>query len=318
MSGSVLLETSLDSVAESDRIDVWRQACAEALLGDLVCPTGRASPTLGGTMRRRWVDDVLFVEWESTGFASRYWPDSPANDYIGFGVYSSSYRERLTMRDDRIINAWGTTYLWDNARVREFEQIGMGRSCIVYVPRAALRAGGSRMTACLDLVNQPDAPSARLLKVLVEALGDERDRIDPSQAVAIRNSLLELISQLAKEGVPASSAAVSPAMRQSIEAWIERRIHLGPISPAEAAAVHGISVRSLHRLFQDSDDSFRSIVRAARIARARRDVMESGDTFQAIALRWGFSDASHFCREFRRTYARTPRDLRAETRAFAE
>ena len=104
MKSSVLVETTLDTVPESDRIDAWRDACSEALLGDLVWPT-RPGANLRGTLRRRWIDDLLFVEWESNGFGARYWPNSPANDYIGFGVYPVDYEERLTMRDERKLTA---------------------------------------------------------------------------------------------------------------------------------------------------------------------------------------------------------------------
>jgi AraC-like DNA-binding protein len=314
MKSSVLVATTLDTVPESDRIDAWRDACSEALLGDLVWPT-RPGANLRGTLRRRWIDDLLFVEWESNGFGARYWPNSSANDYIGFGVYPADYEERLTMRDERKLTAWGATYLWDNARVREFEQVGGGRSCIIFVPRDAVRAGGSRMAGGVDLVIRPSTPAARLLAAMVGTLHDEPEHIEPAQAVAIRNSLLELICRVPAESCPSSNAAVSGTMRHSIETWIERRIHLGPVPPTEAALAHGISLRSLYRLFEDSDESFRSVVQAARVSRARRDVIETMDSFQSIAMRWGFSDASHFSRELRRTYGKTPRELRADSAA---
>lgn len=308
---SSVAATNLSTVPFDDRVDVWRRLCSESLIGDVAWPTRTNPDQFDGYISRRWIEDLLFVEYASSGFGARYRPDSPANDYIGFGVSPASYGERLTMRDSSVVNLWGTAYMWANSSVREYEQIGSGHSLILYVPREALRAVGVRSVGNIDMMAELDTPTTRMLSVMLAALRDETEIVNPAEAIALRNSLLELTSRVAAErDLSTSTAAVSAAMKQSIMAWIDRRLQFGPVSPAEAAAEHGISVRSVHRLFEDGNGSFSATVRAARLAHARRDVVDSADSFQVIAMRWGFSDASHFSREFRKTYGVAPRDLR--------
>nr|WP_237421915.1 helix-turn-helix transcriptional regulator [Gordonia sp. SID5947] len=100
-------------------------------------------------------------------------------------------------------------------------------------------------------------------------------------------------------------------MRQRVENWVNGRLPFGPISPSDAAAAHGISVRSLHRLFDGPGRSFGSMVRSARLECARQELLTSMSTVQHIAARWGYSDMSHFGREFKRTYGMTTTEFRA-------
>jgi AraC-like DNA-binding protein len=252
------------------------------------------------------------VQYESSGYGAKYRTDSHANDYIGFGISPIGYGERLTKRDSSVVSLWGTYHMWANSCVRDYEQIGSGRALTLFVPRHALKAVGARAVDSLDLVSDLDTPTMRILRVMLQALRREGEALDGGEAVALRNSLLELTSRVAEHrDMPTETAAVSAAMRQSIVTWIGTRVHLGPVSPIEAAAAHGISVRSLHRLFEGGG-SFSALVRSARLSRARQDVIDTTDLLQTIAVRWGFSDASHLCREFRKAYGSSPRELRME------
>lgn len=316
MKSSVVVETSLDAVHGSNRVDAWQQMCGEALIADRVWPAKRTPDELSGTIRRRWIDDILFVEFECTGFGAMYRTDSVANEYFGFGVSPDTYGERLVLRDSRVFDLWSTAYAWANAEVREYVQLSPGRQLIVYVPRTAMRAAGGRVADRVDLIAQPKTPSVRLLTGMLETLRRETGRLDSKEAVAIRNSLVELMARVLRDEAPDTNAAVSGVMRANIERWIGRNVHLGSasVSAESAAQVHGISLRSLYRLFEATDDSFSSVVRSARISRARSDVIEARDSFQTIAMRWGFADASHFSREFRRHFGVTPREVRAGVR----
>ncbi|GAA2882344.1 hypothetical protein GCM10020220_085800 [Nonomuraea rubra] len=110
-----------------------------------------------------------------------------------------------------------------------------------------------------------------------------------------RNIVVELLAQRGAESIARpSGAAVSEGMRLSVSRWIDDHVHLGQVLPAQAAEQHGISVRSLHRLFADSGESFGSLVRRRRLERACRDLLHTDDMVQTIAMRWGYADASHF------------------------
>jgi AraC-like DNA-binding protein len=268
-----------------------------------------------GTIHRRWIDDLLIVDFESSGFGARFHLDSAANDYVGFGISPKTYGECVTLRNDRVVDSWRTEYFWDNAAIREYVQLGPGRTCLVFIPRSTISANSRRLRLNPDLRDNSSAlvPAARMLKAMVASLRDHHGLIEPRDAVGIRNAMVELVGRLAvRAEPPMSNAAVSSAMRHSVETWIDRQLASGPVTTTAAAGAHGISERSLHRLFEGTGTTFASLVRSARVARARADVIGGGDSFQAIAMRWGFSDASHFSREFRRFHGMSPREARAE------
>jgi AraC family transcriptional regulator, positive regulator of tynA and feaB len=53
------------------------------------------------------------------------------------------------------------------------------------------------------------------------------------------------------------------------------------------------------------------VVRVRRLAKARRDLMKSGEPISTIAHRWRFSDSSHFSKAFKAHYGVSPSEYRA-------
>lgn len=98
--------------------------------------------------------------------------------------------------------------------------------------------------------------------------------------------------------------------------FIRRELGEADLSPAKVAKELRISVRTLHALFEHSEQSFAAWVRQERIERCAADLRNPCDkrTISEIAFRWGFSDSSHFSRVFKSAFGRSPRDFRHEKR----
>jgi transcriptional regulator GlxA family with amidase domain len=72
-----------------------------------------------------------------------------------------------------------------------------------------------------------------------------------------------------------------------------------------------MSVRALHALFEDVDASVARLVRSERLARCLEDLQRrNGGSVTDIAFRWGFCDAAHFSRVFKREFDATPSEVR--------
>lgn len=79
--------------------------------------------------------------------------------------------------------------------------------------------------------------------------------------------------------------------------------------PLIAGAV-GLSPRYLHRLFVDEPMQLMQWIWNERLERCLEALREgSGRSISAIAYSWGFNDASHFSRAFRKRYGVCPRDI---------
>ncbi|MFE9927140.1 helix-turn-helix domain-containing protein [Streptomyces sp. NPDC005774] len=100
-----------------------------------------------------------------------------------------------------------------------------------------------------------------------------------------------------------------------IHAFIQQHLGDPDLSPGAIAAAHHISLRSLHRLFQDQDTGVAGWIRARRLERCRRDLADPGlrsRPVRAIAAHWGLADPAHFSRAFRAAYGLSPQDYRRQ------
>jgi AraC-like DNA-binding protein len=100
-------------------------------------------------------------------------------------------------------------------------------------------------------------------------------------------------------------------MRAEIRRYCRTHLQDPLLGPASIARAYAMSVRALHALFEDADTSVAGLVRAERLARCLEDLQRpNGGSVTDIAFRWGFCDAAHFSRVFKREFGATPSEVR--------
>ncbi|WP_225994140.1 AraC-like ligand-binding domain-containing protein [Actinomadura rudentiformis] len=105
------------------------------------------------------------------------------------------------------------------------------------------------------------------------------------------------------------------ALLVRVHAFIDQHLSDPELSPQTIAAAHHISLRSLHRLFQTQDSTIAGWIRDRRLERCRCDLsdpMLADRPINAIAARWGFTNAAHFTRAFQAAYGLRPNDYRRQ------
>jgi AraC-like DNA-binding protein len=120
----------------------------------------------------------------------------------------------------------------------------------------------------------------------------------------------ELVRAAPFEGV---MAARLRAMRDDIAAHFRD----DTLSVVAVAARQRVTPRYVQMLFEREGTTFSQYVLGQRLACAHRmlsDLRRAGTTIAAIAFEAGFSDLSHFNRNFRRVYGATPSDVREAAR----
>ena len=93
------------------------------------------------------------------------------------------------------------------------------------------------------------------------------------------------------------------------------------LTPAMVAARAGVSVRTLHRAFQASGETFWNWIRDRRLDRCYAELttpIQSKRTITEVAFRWGFNELSTFDRNFRKRYGASPRNVRARAGGEAQ
>lgn len=103
------------------------------------------------------------------------------------------------------------------------------------------------------------------------------------------------------------------ALLARVNAFIDHNLGDPDLGPADIAAHHHISLRSLHTLFRQQGETVAASIRRRRLERCHADLTDlrlRRRSISAIAARWGFLRPADFSRAFRAKYGVAPRELR--------
>jgi AraC-like DNA-binding protein len=154
------------------------------------------------------------------------------------------------------------------------------------------------------------SPEARLLLAQLDVLGETAGTLTHKAAKRARNATLHLIRGILDTAL--SSEVRSSQMRSRAERYIDRHLRDPSLDPNTIAKGLGVSLRTLHRTFAESDESVMAYVRRRRRDHARIEMTthDSSVTITYLAARWQFADAAHFSRAFRQRFGLTPSQYR--------
>lgn len=112
-----------------------------------------------------------------------------------------------------------------------------------------------------------------------------------------------------------ASSRISPAqmLRAEILEYVRTNLADAQLTHAALAARFNLSARSLDRLFADEPFTLAEHIRALRLRAAHRDLLDPNlrpHTIAWLAGRWGFADAAHFSRSFKRAFGISPSEAR--------
>jgi AraC-like DNA-binding protein len=187
----------------------------------------------------------------------------------------------------------------------------------IRVPRRSLSACAGWFGAAPMRLVPGQTPALRLMTGYVRDALSEHVLSSASLTDAVAAHLTELIAlsldPASATAPPASLSGVRAARLAAVKADIGRQLTDGTLSAAALAARHGISVRYLHKLFEDEELTYSQYVLSQRLALAFRRLRHPGfatRTVSSIASDAGFGDLSYFNRAFRLRYGITPSQAR--------
>jgi AraC-like DNA-binding protein len=192
-------------------------------------------------------------------------------------------------------------------------------SLVVRVPWELLgvHAAQIRTLTALGIRGTGGFPRAAVafLRSLMDALEEGTLGADDSQNTV--DCVLDLVRGVYSGPVPGTAEPTRLRSRAEIllnvQSFIEANLGNPDLGPGEIASSCFISTRYLHKLFEAEGTSVCQWIRAARLERCRRDLVDPAlghQTILAIATRWGLPGPQHFSRLFRAAYACSPSELR--------
>jgi AraC-like DNA-binding protein len=194
----------------------------------------------------------------------------------------------------------------------------------IQLPREALPVHPSLLP---ELILRPIQGSSGvgglLQRFLLDLLrhSDEYQETDRSRLAGATLDLLgAVLAQETRQQESLAPEAQQRVLRQQVRAHIEQHLGDPGLTPSSIAAAHRISLRYLHRLFQEEPETVAESIRRARLERIHRDLADprlATRTIQSVAARWGFPEPTHFSRSFRAAYGTAPREHRQQARVGA-
>lgn len=147
-------------------------------------------------------------------------------------------------------------------------------------------------------------------------LAAEGAALDPQTRAKLGEQFMDILA-LALSGdpgaQPADEKAVQQARLRSVKAYIEANLSDPNLSLTLIATNNGISLRYLHQLFRQTDESVSEWLRLRRLQRCREllaSPRHATHSITEIAYSMGFSSSSHFSNLFRAQFGLRPSDAR--------
>jgi len=141
--------------------------------------------------------------------------------------------------------------------------------------------------------------------------------LGPSDAARLSTLTLDVLTAALATALDAQGLVPPHTRRRAlmarIHAFIRENLGDAQLTPDAIASAHHISLRYLHKLFQEDGHTVAGWVRRLRLEQCHRDLANprlAARPINAIGARWGFTNAAHFSQAFRTAYGISPRDFR--------
>ncbi|MFI0189527.1 helix-turn-helix domain-containing protein [Streptomyces sp. NPDC017082] len=303
------LVLSTDAVPVRDRPDRWRAALATALGPMAVTPRGGAP--LAGRISGGRLGRLPVCSLEADG--QRLSRRGPGGASVGLLVLTAGTVTLLQDGRSAVAGA-GDLLVYDTARPYALDFPERFACHVVHLPRRGLDVSDEELrSVTVSAVSGTQGIGAILGPYLTRLL-DPADSYGPAVAARLAAGVEDLFGTLvAERGRSGGADSGRSELVLRIREHIDRHLENPGLSPETVALAHHISVRYLHRLFEEEGITVARLVQRRRLEECARDLARGGRAAPAVAAvahRWGFVNPAHFSRAFRRAYGHSPREWR--------
>lgn len=280
--------------------------------GRLNLPESRAIDFFAHLILHR-LDDLFLINWRSDGVTGALERSSTKDHRMGLVAltYVTSGQIRISSGDHDVTIDHDMVAVIDCEIPWKFTVADRTRAQTLVIPLQALDEVSHEKFDSFAVVDS-SLPEVRLLTSQFGGLAETLDDLTPRTMMRARNSLLHLARAVIDAATPAEGSPLT-VLRARADQYIERHLLEASLGPSDIADAIGVSVRTIHRIFNLSGESVMAYVRRRRLHHARNELLaESNPTISSIATRWLFSDASHFTRVFRQHFGMPPNRYRDE------
>lgn len=158
--------------------------------------------------------------------------------------------------------------------------------------------------------------AGHLMINMIDTLIRDIGQLDPISFDAVAGSIVSILTaglRTLESGVEPAPSTLTAYHLERIRQHVLANLHDPSLSVQSTSAALRLSVSSLYRVFESQGTTLSEWIWNQRLDRCRRDLADpllANQSVIQIAFRWGFSDASHLSRAFKRAFGLSPRDFR--------
>lgn len=224
--------------------------------------------------------------------------------------------ESLVMQDSReaLLRA-GDLALYDTTRPYTLVSSEAARTAIIMFPREMFSLPSELVGQLTAVRFDRSQGLAASVSPFISQLMTQLDQFARPGGTRLPHNIVDLLGTMLVSELDFAPEEISHGgrlLRQIME-YVEEHLSDPELTPTRIAAAHFISPRYLQVLFQRNGATVSSWVREQRLERCQRDLTDpslGGESISVLAAKWGFFEASHFSRAFRRRFGMSPRELR--------
>ena len=308
----------VSGASTSRRLESWTEILADTHLAFDIDATARTPAKFDGAVTRRRIGELVLVDCAASPFRGHRGGSviggqrerEQSDEVLGFQFVCRGV-ETVREGSRQLALTAGDVVLWDGTLPTDVEIVESFYKRTLLFPRDRVLALCPRLGEVSAFPSLSQSGPARLLVRYMNALVAELPRLDSAASNAAANAALELLRAAIEPTLPPSRSVARAAMRSEIRRYVRTHLHEPALSPASIAQAYAMSVRALHALFEDADESVAGLVRSERLLRCLEDLQRpNAGSVTEIAFRWGFCDAAHFSRVFKREFGATPSEIR--------
>ncbi|GAA2385521.1 helix-turn-helix domain-containing protein [Streptomyces glaucosporus] len=305
------METVFDTAAlpVRDRVGAWVEVTALALVTTEFKVTHPSA--FGARLRATTLGAVQVTRMSYGPLVSRRTPalirrSDPEHYQVAL---VRSGRQGIEQARNRARLGPGDIVLYDSSRPFDAPVEagrGMSESVLLQFPKRLLPLPESKAARLLAVPLPGTRGVGRVLTRFVDTLTDESAGCTAHDRARLGHTALDLVTAVLAHHLDDTAAVPSRSPRHALflrmTAFIDQNLHDPGLGPAAVATAHQISLRYVHRIFQEHGTSVGAHIRQRRLDRCRRDLADPALrhlTVHAIAARWGFTRPADFSRVFR-------------------
>ncbi|MFJ9683045.1 helix-turn-helix domain-containing protein [Streptomyces sp. NPDC101194] len=311
---SLVLTTA--SVPDRDKLTFWRDAMGEALEPMTVTPrgdgpfAGRITTDRIGCLRVSTVE----ADAQRTSRTATHIARTPGT-FLVVGIQTSG---TVTLAQDgrQATAGTGDIVVYDTARPYCLDYPERFSARLVHVPHHVLGLPDEEIRRVAGTVIGTEEGFGAVLMPFLATLGSSAHSYSPAVGRRLAAGVVDLLATLVAERTGHAAPGRETSHGQlvlRVRDHIERNLGDPALSPEVIAKAHHISVRYLHRLFEDEGITVGRLIQRRRLEQCARELARSGrtaPTVSSVAQRWGFVNPAHFSRAFRGVYGLAPREWR--------